>query len=148
MRWMRLEMAKNKTHRALRRVQVGRGDGWLVWTESLDCCCCGYAQEAGASMAIEECNSLGLCVRLVSSARQEQRNEKERTGGSHGEETSRRKDIYQRLSSGVREMSTRENITDDMTLKYLASWPSKAIAAWAAWALVVVESLSLFAILQ
>jgi hypothetical protein len=92
-------MTKKKIHRALRRVQVGQGGGWRVWTESLDCCCCGYAQEAGVSVAIEDCSSLGLCVRLVSSARQEQRNETERTRG-HGE-TSRRKDVYQRVSSGV-----------------------------------------------
>jgi hypothetical protein len=84
MRWMRLAMANKKTHRAPRRVQVERGDGWLVWTESLDCCCCGYAQEAGVLMAIEDCDSLGLCVRLVSGARQKQRNEKERTRGHGG----------------------------------------------------------------
>ena len=71
-----MAMAKEKIHRALRRVQVGRGDGWRVWTESLDCCCCDYAQEAGVSMAIEDCNSLGLYVRLVSSARQKQRNDR------------------------------------------------------------------------
>jgi hypothetical protein len=92
-------MVKKKIHRALRRVQVGRGDGWRVWTESLGCCCCGYAQEAGVSMAMKDCNPIGLCVGLVSSARQKERNEKERTVG-HGEETSRRKDVYQRLSSG------------------------------------------------
>ena len=42
-------MAKETIDRALRRVQVGRGDGWRVWTESLDCCSCGYALEAGVS---------------------------------------------------------------------------------------------------
>jgi hypothetical protein len=81
-------------------------------------------------------------VRLVSSARQKQRNEKEHTGVHHGE-TSRRKDVYQRLSSGV-VISTRENITKDMmTLKYLASWLSRPSQQWA---LVVVQSLSLFAV--
>jgi hypothetical protein len=60
-----MAMAKKKIHRALRRVQVGRGDGWRVWTELLDCCCCDYAQEAGASMAIEYCNSLGLHMREI-----------------------------------------------------------------------------------
>ena len=45
-----------------------------------------------------------------------------------------------RLSSGV-VIGTRESITKDtMILKYLASWPSKAIAAWA---LVVLQRLSL-----
>lgn len=77
-------MAEKKIHRALRRVQVGQGDGWRVWTESLDYCCCDYAQEAGVSMAIEDCNSLGLCVGLVSGARQKQKDEKERTR-RHGE---------------------------------------------------------------
>ena len=97
-------MAKKKVHSAPRRVQVGRGDGWRVWTESLDCCCCccGYAQGAGVSMAIEDCDSLelGLWVRLVSSARQKQRNEKGRTRG-HGEETNRTADVYQMVSSVV-----------------------------------------------
>ena len=27
------------------------GDGWHVWTESLVCCCFGYAQQSGISMA-------------------------------------------------------------------------------------------------
>ena len=59
-------MAKKRIHRALRlrRVRVGRGDGWRVWTGSLGWCCSGCAQEAGVSMARLDCSSLGLWVRF------------------------------------------------------------------------------------
>lgn len=70
-------MARRRIHRALRRVRVGRGDGLRVWTESLGWCCSGCAQEAGVSMAMQDCSSLGLWVRLVSGARQKQRYEEE-----------------------------------------------------------------------
>ena len=62
MRWIRTRMGKKMIHRAaLRRVQVGWGDGWRVWTEWLDCCCGGCAHEVGVLMAIEACNLIGLC---------------------------------------------------------------------------------------
>lgn len=93
-------MAKEKIHGALRRVQVGRGDGWRVWRESLDCCFSGYAQDARVSM-VGDCNSLHeLCVRVVSSANRSQEMERS-VQEVMVEETSGRKDIYQGLSPGV-----------------------------------------------
>ncbi len=76
-------MAKKRIHLALRKVQVGRGDGWRVWTESLGCCCGGYVQQSGVSVEIKKCNSRGLCARSVSRASQKQGNDMERTRG-HG----------------------------------------------------------------
>lgn len=60
-------MAEKNVHLALRRVHVGRGDGWRVWMGLLDCCYCVCARDVDVSMAIEDWSSLGLCVRLVSS---------------------------------------------------------------------------------
>jgi hypothetical protein len=92
-------MAKEKIHRDLDRVQEGRGDGWRVWTGLMDCSYCGYAQEAGVSMAMRDCNRIELRAGLVSNVRQKQRDEKGHTS-CHSEETGRGKDVYQRLSSG------------------------------------------------
>ena len=101
MRWIRTWMEKKIIHRAaLRRVQVGRRDGWRVWTEWLDCCCGGCAHKVGVLIAIEACNLIRLCVRSVSEqCLTESRGMKRDVPAMKSEETSRRKGVHRRLSS-------------------------------------------------
>lgn len=89
-------MAKGKIcDGALRRVRVGRGDGWRVWTGLLGCCSCGSAQDAGVSRAVaeaEERKSYELCMRSVSGANRRRETKRNVLYEVMVEERSRRKE--------------------------------------------------------